>query len=97
MRRVKLEARVNTPKSEVRFNENVVATSNLLEAMRRRGVRETAFASSSSVYSEPEEIPVDEDAPARLVSVYGARLKVKRRHGGRLRILSSVYSEPGAY
>ena len=39
MRRVKLEARVNTPKSEVHFNENVVATFNLLEAMRSEGDR----------------------------------------------------------
>jgi UDP-glucose 4-epimerase len=30
------------------------------------------MASSSSVYGEPEEIPVDEDAPVRPVSVYGA-------------------------
>jgi UDP-glucose 4-epimerase len=30
------------------------------------------MASSSSVYGEPEEIPVDEDAPLRPVSVYGA-------------------------
>jgi UDP-glucose 4-epimerase len=56
----------------VRFNENVVATFNLLEAMRRKGVKEIVFASSSSVYGEPEEIPVGEDAPVRPVSVYGA-------------------------
>ncbi|MEM1510436.1 MAG: GDP-mannose 4,6-dehydratase, partial [Thermofilaceae archaeon] len=30
------------------------------------------FASSSSVYGEPEVIPVSEDAPMRPVSVYGA-------------------------
>jgi len=35
-------------------------------------VREIVFASTSSVYGEPEEIPVDEDAPVRPVSVYGA-------------------------
>jgi len=40
--------------------------------MRRKGVKELVFASSSSVYGEPESIPVDEDAPIRPVSVYGA-------------------------
>jgi UDP-glucose 4-epimerase len=66
------EVRVSTTNPEVHFNENVVATFNLLEAMRRRGVKEVVFASSSSVYGEPDEIPVGEDAPARPVSVYGA-------------------------
>ena len=66
------EVRVSTTNPEVHFNENVVATFNLLEAMRRMGVKELVFASSSSVYGEPEEIPVGEDAPVRPVSVYGA-------------------------
>jgi UDP-glucose 4-epimerase len=66
------EVRVSTTNPEVHFNENVVATFNLLEAMRRKGVKEIVFASSSSVYGEPEEIPVGEDAPLRPVSVYGA-------------------------
>jgi UDP-glucose 4-epimerase len=66
------EVRVSTTNPGVHFNENIVATFNLLEAMRRRGVGEIVFASSSSVYGEPEEIPVGEDAPVRPVSVYGA-------------------------
>jgi len=66
------EVRVSTTNPEIHFNENVVATFNLLEAMRKKGVRELVFASSSSVYGEPEEIPVGENAPMRPVSVYGA-------------------------
>jgi UDP-glucose 4-epimerase len=66
------EVRVSTTNPEMHFNENVVATFNLLEAMRRRDVRELVFASSSSVYGEPEQIPVSEDAPIRPVSIYGA-------------------------
>jgi UDP-glucose 4-epimerase len=66
------EVRVSTTNPEMHFNENVVATFNLLEAMRRRDVKELVFASSSSVYGEPEQIPVSEDAPIRPVSVYGA-------------------------
>ena len=67
------EVRVSTTNPEVHFNENIVATFNLLEAMRRRrNVRELVFASSSSVYGEPLEIPVGEDAPVKPVSIYGA-------------------------
>jgi UDP-glucose 4-epimerase len=66
------EVRVSAINPEIHFNENVVATFNLLEAMRMRGVKELVFASSSSVYGEPDEIPVGEDAPLRPVSVYGA-------------------------
>jgi len=66
------EVRVSTTDPEIHFRENVVATFNLLEAMRRRGVKELVFASSSSVYGEPESIPVDEDTPIRPVSVYRA-------------------------
>ena len=66
------EVRVSTTNPKVHFNENIVATFNLLEAMRRNDVKELVFASSSSVYGEPESIPVNEDAPIRPVSVYGA-------------------------
>jgi UDP-glucose 4-epimerase len=65
------EAKVGAANPELHFNENVVATFNLLETMRRKGMREIVFASSSSVYGEPEEIPVGEDASLRAVSVYG--------------------------
>ncbi|RLF05020.1 MAG: UDP-glucose 4-epimerase [Thermoprotei archaeon] len=66
------EVRVSTTNPEVHFNENVVATFNLLEAMRKNDVEELVFASSSSVYGEPENIPVGEDGPIKPVSVYGA-------------------------
>jgi len=66
------EVRVSTTNPEIHFNENVVATFNLLEAMRKNDVEELVFASSSSVYGEPENIPVNEDAPIKPVSVYGA-------------------------
>ena len=66
------EVRVSSIDPETHFNENIVATFNLLEAMRKKSVREIVFASSSSVYGEPDEIPVDENAPIKPVSVYGA-------------------------
>lgn len=66
------EVRVSTVNPRVHFEENVVATFNLLEAMRSRGVNQLVFASSSTVYGEPEQIPVSEEAAIRPISVYGA-------------------------
>jgi len=66
------EVRVSTTDPEIHFRENIVATFNLLEAMRKNDIKEIVFASSCTVYGEPEEIPVDENAPIRPVSVYGA-------------------------
>jgi len=57
---------------EIHFSENVMATFNLLEAARRADIGELVFAFSSSVYSEAEIIPVNEEIPVRPVSIYGA-------------------------
>ncbi len=55
------------------LQQNTIATANVLEAMRVRGVRKIAFASTGSVYGEPEAFPTPEDAPFPLqTSLYGA-------------------------
>jgi UDP-glucose 4-epimerase len=55
------------------LEQNTIATSNVLEAMRLCGVRRIAFASSGSVYGEPEAFPTPEDAPFPIqTSLYGA-------------------------
>ncbi|MEM4717343.1 MAG: GDP-mannose 4,6-dehydratase [Desulfurococcaceae archaeon] len=66
------EVRVSTTHPEIHFNENILVTFNVLEAMRVKDIKTIIFASSSSVYGEPEEIPVDEKAEIKPVSVYGA-------------------------
>jgi UDP-glucose 4-epimerase len=66
------EVRLSTTNPEIHFGENVVATFSLLEAIRKNEVEERVFASSSSVYGEPENIPVGENSPIKPVSVYGA-------------------------
>ena len=45
------------------LEQNTIATSNVLEAMRATGVRQIVFASSGSVYGEPDVFPTPEDAP----------------------------------
>ena len=45
------------------YLQNVVATQNVLEAMRNAGVRRLLFSSTGSVYGEAQVIPTPEDAP----------------------------------
>ena len=45
------------------IEQNVIATQNVLEAMRAADVRDIAFASTGSVYGEATVIPTPEDAP----------------------------------
>jgi len=55
------------------LEQNTVATSNVLEAMRSAGIKRIAFASTGSVYGEPEVFPTPEDAPFPIqTSLYGA-------------------------
>jgi UDP-glucose 4-epimerase len=55
------------------LEQNTIATANVLEAMRARGVSKIAFASSGSVYGEPKTFPTPERAPFPVqTSLYGA-------------------------
>lgn len=45
------------------IEQNVVVTQNVLEAMRKAGTKEIAFASTGSVYGEANVFPTPEDAP----------------------------------
>ena len=59
------------PRKDV--EQNVLATHNVLEAMRHNGVKRIAFSSTGSVYGESEVIPTPEDAPFPIqTSLYGA-------------------------
>ena len=55
------------------LEQNTIATFNVLEAMRRNGVKTIAFSSTGSVYGEAAVIPTPEDAPFPIqTSLYGA-------------------------
>jgi len=55
------------------LEQNTIATSNVLEAMRSTGVRRIAFASTGSVYGEASIIPTPEDSPFPVqTSLYAA-------------------------
>lgn len=51
---------------------NVGGTINILEAARQRRVRKIVYASSSSVYGNPECMPISEEHPLHPISPYGA-------------------------
>jgi len=61
------------------FRNNVGNTLNLLEAVRRHGIRNFIYSSSAAVYGIPDEIPVAESAPLQPINPYGAT-KVMGEH-----------------
>lgn len=60
-------------KTDESFERNVVATRMVLEAARAAKTKKIIFASTSTVYGEPNVIPTPEDyGPLKPISIYGA-------------------------
>jgi UDP-glucose 4-epimerase len=53
------------------YQNNVVGTLSLLDAMRRADVRKIVFSSTCAVYGAPERVPMTEDLPKQPMSPYG--------------------------
>jgi len=68
------EVRVGETDPSIHFQENVVATFNLLEALRKYSSAKTFFFfSTSTIYGEAEILPTPEDyGPSIPISTYGA-------------------------
>ena len=68
------EVRAALTNSHIDFEQNLVATYMLLEAMRRSNqMKIMVFASTSTVYGEAKVLPTPEDyAPLKPISLYGA-------------------------
>jgi len=68
------EVRTGAWNPDSHFRQNLTATFNLLEAIRRRGdPTRLVFASTSTVYGEASVVPTPEDySPLLPTSVYGA-------------------------
>jgi len=68
------EVRVAEVDPSIHFRENLLATFNVLEAMRKsERAKVIVFLSSSTVYGEPDRFPTPEDyGPFLPISVYGA-------------------------
>ena len=67
------DVRAGEKNTKSMFENNVIATYNLLEGMRKEGVKKIVFTSSSAVYGDAEKIPTPEDySPLIPISIYGA-------------------------
>jgi UDP-glucose 4-epimerase len=68
------EVRVGSTNPDIHFQQNIVATHNLLESVRKTKNKPIViFTSTSTVYGEPTKIPTREDyAPPKPISTYGA-------------------------
>jgi UDP-glucose 4-epimerase len=67
------DVKLGAEDTRVHLEQNVLATYNLLEAMRRNGVKKIAFTSTSTVYGEAAVVPTPEDyGPLLPISLYGA-------------------------
>lgn len=53
------------------YDNNVVGTIVLLDAMRRAGVHRIVFSSSATVYGDPDFSPIPESAALRPANTYG--------------------------
>ena len=53
------------------YNNNVVGTLNLLEAMKKNDVRKLVFSSSATVYGDPHKVPILENFPLSATNPYG--------------------------
>lgn len=59
------------------YYNNIVSSINLLEGMKAQGIRNMVFSSSCTVYGQPDELPVTENAPLKKAeSPYGNTKKI---------------------
>jgi len=67
------DVRSGAKDTKTQFENNIVATYNLLEEMREENINKITFTSSSTVYGEAKIIPTPENyGPLIPISVYGA-------------------------
>ncbi len=66
------DVRIGSENPDEIYRNNILATYNLLEVMRKNNVDKIIFTSTSTVYGEAEVIPTPEDYPTVPISIYGA-------------------------
>lgn len=61
------------------YQNNVVGTLTLLDAMRQHGVTNLIFSSTCATYGNPQYLPIDENHPQQPINPYGAgKLAIER-------------------
>ncbi len=67
------DVRLGAQDTRIHLEQNIIATYNLLEAMRLAQIKNIVFTSTSTVYGEAAVIPTPEDyGPLIPISLYGA-------------------------
>ena len=66
------DVRGGKEKTRIDLEQNTIATWNVLDAMRVHGIKGLAFASSATIYGEPEVCPTPESYAPLQTSLYGA-------------------------
>jgi UDP-glucose 4-epimerase len=67
------DVRLGAKNTKIHLEQNVIATHEILEAMRKSTPRKIVFTSTSTVYGEASKIPTPEDyGPLMPISLYGA-------------------------
>lgn len=67
------EARLGIEDTELDLKQEIIATHNVLEAMRANGINRIVFSSSGCIYGETAVVPLPEDyGPLLPISLYGA-------------------------
>ena len=66
------EVRISTTEPHVHYRNNVLATWNVLQYLKKKPPKILVFASSSTVYGEAKIFPTPETHPLDPISVYGA-------------------------
>jgi UDP-glucose-4-epimerase GalE len=61
------------------YQNNLVNTLSLMEALRRHGIARLVFSSTCATYGIPQKVPITEDEPQRPINPYGnGKLAVER-------------------
>lgn len=67
------DVKLGAEDTHIHLQQNIIATYNVLESMRRMGVGNIAFTSTSTVYGEASVMPTPEYyGPLKPISLYGA-------------------------
>jgi len=66
------EVRLGEVDTKTHFEQNIVASYNLLEAIRKNNIKKIIFTSTSAVYGDAKVIPTPEEYPTMPISTYGA-------------------------
>ena len=67
------DVKLGASDTKIHFDQNILATYNLLEAMRKNNVKKIVFTSTSTIYGEAHIMPTSENyGPLIPISLYGA-------------------------